>query len=730
MELKVLKEMDKKEQERVCTILKKHENDEKIDINIFYKEFNLDEPHTSYNPISRVDLKPFQLAPFFKNIILDIKPLSSEEEFKKYYGMTVERCYELKKEGLFKFRLSNNYIDYFNLDNDYLDLILYDKPPVSNVVNRAHGLLINEDDSSINDLFHLIGSNEFDFGNFILNDLGLFDPYMISAFDIMAGHSYDIKNIDDNIFKKISVYNFTKLWACGYNEINELFKALFRTGNGRLDWAFVFSTVYANILSNPILDSINGTQMMHSRVKYLAKDMSIQKLDKIFPNLKNPAHNLEFDNSILSSDNLNIMTKTIDMHTLLNSDDLDDFDFKGAINALKTLESIIDNKKIDEISVATQNLQNELISAGNIVKDLQEGKVRKKNILSKISWGLSSIGFAGSFFSENPYSWILGLVGTGGFLLDTATQFNGIDWILNKLNKFHKDSHIIYMYDNYDNLNFKDLKTPQINLNHDFTMFDDELNKRYMYYEYLYKNIPSIKVLIDIMVQNIIAGGSKVECDNPKIAFELNKINEEISLDSKLKKLLFDQFLYGSGYLIKEISNDKYDVQIINPHYVRSSREFGDVKNYILYDGENIECENIFCLNSFSIIEKNLLLLDTYYPDITKTEFRPTLIRDQLDINENLVKENYKNQDMLIKIFKESIMLCKQLGDKIHEIDLLNKLSLSYMIKGMFDVASNYLNDANILAQSCRSVDAKKLNEETLKIFEDCKKFNNCYDSK
>lgn len=65
MELKVLKEMDKKEQERVCTILKKHENDEKIDINIFYKEFNLDEPHTSYNPISRVDLKPFQLAPFF-----------------------------------------------------------------------------------------------------------------------------------------------------------------------------------------------------------------------------------------------------------------------------------------------------------------------------------------------------------------------------------------------------------------------------------------------------------------------------------------------------------------------------------------------------------------------------------------------------------------------------------------------------------------------------------------
>ena len=30
--------------------------------------------------------------------------------------MDVERCYELKKEVLFKFRLSHNYTDYFNLD--------------------------------------------------------------------------------------------------------------------------------------------------------------------------------------------------------------------------------------------------------------------------------------------------------------------------------------------------------------------------------------------------------------------------------------------------------------------------------------------------------------------------------------------------------------------------------------------------------------------------------------
>ena len=725
MELEDLKERDKKEQERVSNIAKKHEGDKKVDVNIFYNDFNLDEPHTSYNPISSVDLKPFQLAPFFKNVVLDVKPLPSEEDFKKYYGMNAERCYELKKEGLFKFRLSNNYIDYYNLDNDYLDLILQDKPPVSNVINRAHGLLINKDDSSINDLFHLIGSNEFDFGNFILNDLGLSDPYMISAFDIMAGHSYDIKKIDDGVYKSVMANNFTKLWACGYDEINELFKLLLGTGNGRLDWAFVFSNVYANILSNPILDSINGTQMMHSRIKYLAKDMSIQRLDHVFPDLKNPANNLEFDDSILSSDKLNIMTKAIDMPTLLNSDDLDDFDFKGAINALKTLESIIEDKRIDEITGATQDLQNELISVGNIVKDLQEGKVRKKSILSNVSWGLSSVGVFGSLFGDNPYNWISGLMGAGGFLLDSAIKFDGIDWILDKLNKFHKDSHLIYMYDNYDKLKFKDLKNPQITLKHNLTKYNDNLTKTYEYYEYLYENIPSIKVWIDIMVQNLIAGGSKVESDNPQIAFELNKMNKEISLDLKLKKLLHDQFLYGSGYSIKEINKTKYDLQVINPHYVRSINESGEIKNYVLKDGEKIECEDIFSLNRLSIVEKNMLLLDTYYPEITKIDSRPTLIRDQLEINEKLVKDNYKNYDMIIKIFKESVELCRQLDDKIHEIDLLNKIGLCYLIKSRPDIAINYLNNANILAQSCMSDEAKKLNEETVKTIEECKSLLN-----
>ncbi len=162
--------------------------------------------------------------------------------------------------------------------------------------------------------------------------------------------------------------------------------------------------------------------------------------------------------------------------------------------------------------------------------------------MSNVSWGLSSVGFFGSLFGDNPYNWILGLVSAGGFLLDSAIKFDSIDWILNKLNKLHKDSHIIYIYDNYDKLKFKDLKNPQINLKHNLTKFNDELTKKYEYYEYLYEKTPSIKVWIDIVIQNLIAGGSKVECGDPKIAYEINKMNKEISLDLKLKKWLFDHF--------------------------------------------------------------------------------------------------------------------------------------------------------------------------------------------
>lgn len=50
----------------------------KMDINIFYKDFNLNEPYSSFNPLSANDLKPFQLLPFFKNIIIDLKPIKKE----------------------------------------------------------------------------------------------------------------------------------------------------------------------------------------------------------------------------------------------------------------------------------------------------------------------------------------------------------------------------------------------------------------------------------------------------------------------------------------------------------------------------------------------------------------------------------------------------------------------------------------------------------------------------
>lgn len=99
MELEDLKEMDKKEQERVEKIRKRHENDKKVDINVFYEDFKLTEPYTSFNPQSSIDLKPFQLSPFFSSVIIDIKPFQNESIFENHYGMNVERMFDLKKKA-------------------------------------------------------------------------------------------------------------------------------------------------------------------------------------------------------------------------------------------------------------------------------------------------------------------------------------------------------------------------------------------------------------------------------------------------------------------------------------------------------------------------------------------------------------------------------------------------------------------------------------------------------
>ena len=708
MELNDLQELDKKEQDRVKNIFNKHQSDKKIDINIFYDDFNLDGPYTSYNPISLIDLKPFQLTPFFKNIIIDIKPFQNKKDFEHYYGMGVERLVDLKSKGLFKFRLTNNYSDYHGLDDDYLDLILLNNPPVSNVINRAHGLLINNDENSLNDIFNFIGGNEFDFGNLLNLDLGIADPMVISAMDMMSVNGDYTKCSDDFEYKKVVINNFKNLWASGYGDINDFFKILLQKGHGRLDWAYLFSNVYVNFFSNPILDSLNGTHVVNSKLKYWAEDLSVLNLDKVFDDLSIPNDFILGESTILNADVVKIMNENINMNTLLDDEDIDDYDFTGAIDALNSLEKVVDLKRQEDIVDASLELKNQLVQASEIAGNMQESKSRSFNIINKVSLGFSYIGTLGGLFGDEKLdlaSTISSIISTALSTLTVSDKFNPL---VDKINKLNKDAHVCYIYDNYDKLKFNSLNTIyEVGHNRNYSMFNDDLTKKYAYYEYLYDNIPAIKVLIDINVQNTIAEGYGVHVNNPIVNYELNKFIQRISLNSKSKLFLQHYFLYGVGYFINDFKIDGQfeDVNVINPHYVRLLKKDG--KKYYKVKLNGIETvfgnDKISSFKGCSLIEKSMPIFDAFYFDITNRENRPLLYYDVLKENEEKSVDSTHDFDESIELIIESLNLCDELNNKSHKVILLFQLGKFYNLKGEYDIALNYFNDSLRVLNECKS---------------------------
>ena len=721
MELKDLQELDKKELDRIGTIAKKHASDEKIDINIFYKDYKLKGPHTNYYPHSIIDLKPYQLRPFFKNIIVDIKPFKTEHEFEKYYGMNVERMMDLKGNNLFKFRLTDNYSEYYDLDNDYLDSILYTEPPVSKVINNTYGLLINNNNTtSLNELIKFIENNEFNFGNLLNLDLGVKDPMVISAMDIYSGYGNNIIDADDKEYKSLLIKNMKKLWATENGEINNFLKILLNKYNGRLDWAFLYSTVYSNYLSNPILDSLNGTQMINSRLKYWAEDLSIQNLDKIFPNCKIPKPEVNInDTSILSSDFADSMNKTLRMNMILSDEDLDDYDFNGAINALASLELAIFNQRDEKIIDSEIELKNQLLVASDIAKDLQENKLNNLNIINQISLILGNVGtWVG--LSEQPelnlISKISSIIST---ILSTVTSTSIYNRISNYLNKLNLDSHVCYIYDNFDKINLTH-SNPKISKQETFIKFNDDLTKYYNYYEYLYSSIPSIKILIDTYVQKIISEGPHISSDNPQVEYEINEFIERISLFEKLKCLLQHRFLYGVGYFITEydINNNIVDVNLINPHYVRTFVKNNTKYHKVIQNGEEIIYKDkISSFEGCPLIENSIPLFDLIYSDITKIEDRPLLHHDFINQIQTMPLENVDDINKSIKHAKKSIKVCKLLDDKFHEIYLSRYLGNYYFSIGENRLAMNYFNSALCLMTQCKSSEVLDLKSEIEKIY-------------
>lgn len=247
MDKKELEELDKKYINQMRRIIKNY-NKKEVDILDFYPNFNLKPPYTNFNPFSEKNLKPFQLLPFFNGVIVDIKPFKNETEFNKFYGMSTTELLDFHEKGYIYFNLLSPYSYFHDLENDYLDCILEKNIGISCWSNLYHGYVINNNSFK---LFEEIGSffkdKTFSFGSNSLAELGLIDPLTMAAIIYGNGLDNPLRLIPDENYKLFTEKNFTKLWTCGFNEINTFLKRFLEEGNGRLEIIHLFFQIFISI---------------------------------------------------------------------------------------------------------------------------------------------------------------------------------------------------------------------------------------------------------------------------------------------------------------------------------------------------------------------------------------------------------------------------------------------------------------------------------------------------
>lgn len=710
--------------DQISNITKKYENSEKIDVLKFYPKFNLNDPYTDFNPLSANDLKPFQLLPFFRNIIIDIKPFKIEKDFIKYYGMDVDELLEMYGKGIFKFRLTHNYPKYENLENDYLDNILDKNPPVAPLINENYSILINGT-SCLENYDEYINKN-FDFGSTLLGDLGGTDPLSIIAMDLMNGHQSTMDPFENDDYTKIVIQNLYKLKTCGYSEVVEFLKRFLDVGNGRLDWAFVFSNAYANFLSNPILDSLNGTHLVHSQLKHVMNDLSMRKFDEIFPKLNKMVPGINIDESmILSADIAKEMVNNINMPTLMSMEDVDDYDNKGPIKALASLEKTLLNKESDKIVDLSYALQTELISASRIVENMQSKINHDSNLIRRFSLGVGIIGSIASLISDPSNQPLFNLMTIGGTFGEILSDSRISSYFLNKLTRFNKENHVLYLYDNNEHVSLN-LKNYPKSFTENYMPFNDSITEKFEYYEYLYNNIPLLQILLDINTQQITKDTIRFSSGDSEIIKFLTSWAYNIQLHNKSKLFVKQLQLYGICYMKytnKYVCNKKIrDFDVINPKYIRPVYKNGKITEYKMltkkHGEEIIPYNNVTSLTSSSIIENNIFFLDWIYPQVTKKESRPTLIYDKWEKYEKDTEKYINNPQKLKIIFQDSLKDCEKLKtNNYQKAKFLMGLGYAYCLNDEIDEGIKYYEEAQQITEKGHSLDMKELDAELTNFF-------------
>lgn len=679
-----LKEMDIKKSEEYGKINKKllGNKDEKIDILDYYHGINLNPPYSASNSVSTYAIKPYQLFPFFKTVIVDILPLPNEELFNEYYGMSVEDLIELEQKGKVVIRSPDLYEGYKNVEDDYLDPILSKSPPSSYLINTSYGNLINNKIAEEMEDAHNLFKKEFDFGNNLAMEMGMIDPLTIASFDIVNGSQPNLVDVDDQSYKTLTHNNFHKLSYSGYGNVNTFLKDLLAVGNGRMDYAFTYSTAYASFLADPILSSLNGTHMTNYNMKEILNDLILRTSNKELQKLL-----LRKSSEILCYDIGKIFTEEISTPLLFNFEESIDYDHEGAINALKSLEDVLNAKNKNDVIDITNELKKEIYEAGQIAKDMRGSPEKNAKRIEKIS---TTIGFVGELeiLIDDPYFKplleALKLFGKGG---EMVSQTQTLQKAIERVIKLNKPDHVLYLYNNYENVSIRP-KTDKIRIMKSRREFRDNLNQKYGYYEHIYKKIPIVRVLIDIDSRLTVGEGLSLdyrgenEVEGEEILNLLNKWEMEYFPVEMFRLFIKHLLLYGRAYLFKNVikKEGKTHIEpiIINPKFIRAVKKDKKLSYEIIdQNGRKRIISNEYIAafippKNVSMIEKYIPVLDIIYPEITNKNSRPELLYDTIYSNLNKgskFKGDIYNKSM--EMFANTLKIAKSLENLVVEVTVL-----------------------------------------------------------
>ena len=699
MEFDILQEYESKNIEIAVKIRNNHKKDE-LDILEFYPEFKLNDTYTGTNSTQLNSIKPYQLLPYFKTVIVDVLPLKDEKLFNIHYGMSIDELIELERKGKAVIRLPQSYTKYENINDNYLDPILELKPPSSPSRDLNYSCLINSNFLTELDARKTFFEGKlFDFGNNLALENGMIDPLTITAFDIITGNKAGFLNVDEEVYINILKTNCQKLSLLGYKNINKSLKKILELGYGRLDWAFAYSVAYTSFLTDPIFNSLNGTHLVNNVTKDILNDLFIRtENNNLFKEIfKNDGGSLNYDLG-------KILTEEIITELPLSFEQSLDFD-GGAIKALKSLENAVDNRSFDNITDRVHNLKTEINETDQTVKEMKNRFVKAKGYVSKIGISVAILGPASNFVVDPSVKPIIDTISLFSGVLEGLNRYNVLDPIFEGALKLKKKNHVLYLYNNYEkydivdyNLDSRILKSRQV--------FKDDIGCKYEYYEKLYNKIPILRVIIDVDTRYLIGKGPKLVHDgnipNAKQFEEIEKWFKKTYPVEFWKIMHNHLLLYGRAYLVK---NHESSFSIIDPKIIRPVYRYGKLKNYKMLDKSGREKtllkHSVLALDPpevLPLVEYYIPLFDEIYPKITLKKDRPKLLYDvffkKLQTAKNLM---YTEFELPKKIFEEILPISIKLKNIMWSTIVLIDLGDIYRKNNNYKDALKYY----LLAQNC-----------------------------